>query len=240
MAVAAPATGTHSAVVPATQFVPGGRFQMGSSEGRIDEQPPQEVEVRPLRVGRTPVSNLEYAWFLATGRVPEPPWWKDPAFWDPDQPVVGVTWFEATAYCHWLSQSVGGQWRLPTEAEWEHGARGGLDGAPTSWGGEVPLGEIPEGPLSGPWRVGHGTANNWGLLDVGTVVHEWFHDWYDLHAYRLMRRYDPRGPEAGDARVTRGGSWRQHVSEVGPAARSSRPPLARAADCGFRVVREVP
>ena len=113
MAVAAPVTGTHSAVTPATQFVPGGRFVMGSSNGRIDEQPAHEVEVRPLRVGRTPVSNLEYAWFLASGRVPEPPWWKDPTFWDPDQPVVGVTWFEAAAYCNWLAETAGGNWRLP-------------------------------------------------------------------------------------------------------------------------------
>jgi formylglycine-generating enzyme required for sulfatase activity len=55
-----------------------------------------------------------------------------------------------------------------------------------------------------------------------------------------MRRYDPRGPEAGEARVSRGGSWRRHVRDVKPASRSGRPPQARAADCGFRVVREVP
>ena len=55
-----------------------------------------------------------------------------------------------------------------------------------------------------------------------------------------MRRYDPRGPEPGESRVSRGGSWRQHVSEVTPARARARPPHARAADCGFRVVREVP
>jgi formylglycine-generating enzyme required for sulfatase activity len=55
-----------------------------------------------------------------------------------------------------------------------------------------------------------------------------------------MRRYDPRGPERGETRVSRGGSWRRHVREVPPASRCGRPPHARAADCGFRVVREVP
>ena len=73
-----------------------------------------------------------------------------PGFWDPEQPVVGVTWFEAMAYCYWLGETLGGHWRLPTEAEWEHAARGGLAGARTSWGEEVPRGEVKERPLFSP------------------------------------------------------------------------------------------
>jgi formylglycine-generating enzyme len=240
MAVAAPSAGRHSVVAPVTVFVPGGRFLMGSDGGRADEGPAREVEVRPLRIGRSPVSNLEYAWFLSTGRAPAPPWWKDPAFWDPEQPVVGVTWLEASAYCTWLSEVLGGHWRLPTEAEWEHAARGGLEGASTPWGEAVPPGELPEPPLGGPWPLGRGTENGYGLLDVGSVVHEWCHDWYAADAYRTARRYDPRGPEEGEMRTSRGGSWRQPGRAAALAARSALPPVARAADCGFRVAREVP
>jgi formylglycine-generating enzyme len=238
MAVASLGTGRHSIASPATAFVPGGRFLMGSEEGRLDERPAHEAQVRPLRVGRTPVTNLEYAWFLAAGRAPEPPWWKDPGFWDPEQPVVGVTWFEAVAYCHWLSETLGGYWRLPTEAEWEHAARGGLAAQPTPWGLRVPPGEVPEPPRSGPWPVGRGTANGFGLLDVGTIVHEWCHDWYAPDAYRATRRYDPRGPESGEKRAVRGGSWRAHETDAA-WSRAALPPLARAANAGFRVVREV-
>ena len=226
--------------VPATLFVPGGRFLMGSENGRPDERPVHEAEVRPLRVGRTPVTNMEYAWFLAAGRAPDPPWWRDPDFWDPAQPVVGVTWFEAMAYSVWLCETVGGHWRLPTEAEWEHAARGGLVQARTSWGDVVPAGEVKEPPLAGPWTTGRGTANGYGLLDVGTLVHEWCFDWYAVDAYRGARRYDPRGPEKGEGRVRRGGSWRRHVRGCPPASRESLDPFTRTADGGFRVVREVP
>ena len=104
----------------------------------------------------------------------------------------------------------------------------------------MPRGEVPEPPLSGPWPVGRGTANGYGLLDIGTVVHEWCYDWYAPDAYRTTRRYDPRGPEKGEKRVSRGGSWRRHVREVPPSTRGALAPQTRAADYGFRVVREVP
>jgi len=240
MSVATLNVGRHSVVAPSLVFVPGGRFRMGSDNGRSDELPVHDAQVRPVRIGRGPVTNLEYAWFLSSGRAPEPPWWKDPGFWDPGQPVVGVTWFEAMSYCAWLGETFGGHWRLPTEAEWERAARGGLEGAPTSWGPDVPTDEVPEHPVSGPWPVGRGTANGFGLLDMGTIVHEWCFDWYSADAYASTRRLNPLGPEKGERRASRGGSWRHHVRWSPPSARSSLPPHSRYADYGFRVVREVP
>ena len=237
MAVATLNTVTAFAA-PSTVFVGGGSFLMGSDNGRPDEAPVREVEVRPLRVGRAPVSNLEYAWFLRLSRVPAPPWWNDADFWDPGQPVVGITWQEATAYCAWLGETLGGQWRLPTEAEWEHAARGGLEQRTTPWGNHVPPGELPEPPVSRPWPIGRGLPNGHGLLDVGTVVHEWCLDWYTPDAYRTLRRYDPRGPVTGALRVRRGGSWRRRQLSV--SQRDGVGPTTRTADGGFRVVREVP
>lgn len=174
-------------------------------------------------LGRTPVTNLEYAPFLEAGRAPLPPWWRDPAFADPGQPVVGVTWFEASAYARWLCEVTGGRWRLPTEAEWERAARAGLEGAATPWGDALPPGEVPEGPLTGPWRAGRGTPNAFGLFDMGTIVHEWCLDWYDRGETR---------------RASRGGSWRHHVRWSPPSARSSLPPGFRYSDYGFRVLLE--
>ncbi len=216
-----------AAVAPCTGFpvvvrVPAGRFMMGSETGRPDEAPVREVFVDAFALGRTPVTNAEFGWFLAAGRAEPPRWWSDPAYRASDQPVVGVTWFDAAGYAEWLVESVGGRWRLPSEVEWERAARGGLEGAPTAWGASLPPGEVPATPLEGPWPVGRGTPNGFGLFDMGTIVHEWCADWY---------REDER-------RASRGGSWRHRVRWSPPAARSSLPPQLRYADYGFRVLRE--
>jgi formylglycine-generating enzyme required for sulfatase activity len=179
----------------------------------------------PFLLGRTPVTNSEYAPFVETARVAAPPWWNDPAFSSPRQPVVGVTWDDATAYCGWLAETAGGVWRLPKEAEWEFAVSGGLVLPRTAWGDDVPAGEIPEGPLAAPWEVGRGTPNGYGLFDAGTIVHEWCLDWDE--SAREPRR-----------RASRGGSWRHRIRWSSPSARSSLPPDFRYSDYGFRVLRE--
>jgi formylglycine-generating enzyme required for sulfatase activity len=197
---------------------------MGSETGRPDERPVRPVQVVAFLLGLTPITNGEYARFVEERRVPAPPFWHSAGFDDPLQPVVGVTWFEAVAFGEWLSQTYGGVWRLPSEAEWERAARGGLDGAATAWGDTLPDGEIPEGVLAGPWRVGQGTPNGFGLYDMGTIVHEWCRELY---------------PGSPPRRASRGGSWRHHVRWSSPSARSSLPPERRYADYGFRVLRQL-
>lgn len=179
----------------------------------------------PFQIGRTPVTNQEYAAFVEAGRAAAPPWWTNSDFSAPRQPVVGVTWDEAMAYCAWLAETADRIWRLPSEAEWELAACGGLVAPATAWGDSLPAGEIPEGALRGPWEVGRGTPNGYGLFDVGTIVHEWCLDWDDL----------PREPRR---RASRGGSWRHTVRWSSPSARSSLPPDYRYSDYGFRVLHE--
>lgn len=191
----------------------------------------------PFRLGRTPVTNAQYAPFLATGRVETPPWWRDSRFCGARQPVVGVRWSEAVAYCDWLTESERetpgpGRWRLPTDEEWELAMRGGRVDAPTPWGESVPPGEIPVGPLEAPWETGRGTPNAYGLLDPGTLVHEWCLNWSRAGSGegsdgRRLRR-----------RASKGGSWRHAVRWSSPSAASSLPPEFRYSDYGFRVLRE--
>lgn len=231
-------TASLPAIVPALVAVPGGRFRMGAADGRPDQAPVHDAAVSSFRIGRTPITRAEYAPFLAVTGTEPPPWWSHPAFANDRQPVVGVTWFDAVAFTTWLGRSFGGVWRLPTEAEWERAARGGREGAATAWGPSLPAGEVPAGRLDAPWTVGGGSANGYGLHDMTTIVHEWCLDWYAEGFYAVAPARDPRGPEEGERRASRGGSWRHHVRWSSPAARSSLPPSFRYADYGLRVLRE--
>jgi formylglycine-generating enzyme required for sulfatase activity len=224
---------------PPDALIPAGTFRMGAETGRPDERPVHEVEVGAFRMALTPVTRAQYAPFVEEGGAPPPPWWSDPAFAAEDQPVVGITWFDAAAFAEWLSRRCDATWRLPTEAEWERAARGGLEQAATAWGDDLPAREVPAGELHAPWPVARGTANGFGLFDAGTIVHEWCADWYAPEYYAQAPRRDPRGPEEGERRSSRGGSWRHHVRWSPPSARSSLPPDFRYADYGFRLLREV-
>jgi formylglycine-generating enzyme len=209
--------------IPITVAIPGGRLELAGPGVSLGV-----VEIAPFLLGRTPVTNSGYAAFLEVDRVPAPPWWSDPAFSAPRQPVVGVSWDDAVSYCTWLCEIAGGRWRLPTEEEWEFAVCGGLVTPRTAWGEEIPPGEIPEGPLAAPWETGRGTPNGYGLLDAGTMVHEWCANWQGPPPSTGPRR-----------RASRGGSWRHQIRWSSPSARSSLPPDYRYSDYGFRVLQEV-
>jgi formylglycine-generating enzyme required for sulfatase activity len=175
-------------------------FTMGSEQ----EPPLRRVWVDAFEIGACQVTNAEYAEFAP------PPLGNDPNFNHPDQPVAGVSWFDAVAYCEWRGV------RLPTEAEWECAARGGVEGKLYPWGDELP----PSAAMAGPDRVRLGAPNGYGLYDMCTNVHEWCSDWY-----------------SPTRRASRGGSWRHAVTVSRCAARSSLPPDFRYSDYGFRVAR---
>ncbi len=168
-----------------------------------------------------------------------------------DHPVTHVSWNDAIAYCEWSST------RLPTEAEWEFAARGGLDQAAYAWGDELSpdgdhmcniwQGEFPNANTladghHGTSPVGTYAPNGFGLYDVAGNVWEWCSDWFSATFHRNARRVtreNPRGPRTGAAKVVRGGSYLCHDSycnryRVG--ARTSNTPDSSTGHMGFRVV----
>lgn len=223
------------AIPPPVARVPAGWFEMGDVSGRPDEQPVRRVHVASFHLGLTPITNAQYAQAVAAGVVPAPPGLASPDFDRPLQPVTAIAWPEAQAFVAWLSLQTGARWRLPSEAEWEYAARGGLAGMPTAWGPCLPSGEVPLGPLRGPWLVGQGQPNGYGLFDMGTIVHEWCQDVYAPYADSPA---PAAPPGAASRRSSRGGSWRHRVRHSRPAARSSLPEHLRYQDYGLRVLRE--
>ena len=191
------------------------------------EVPQHDVTLDEYAIARYPITNAEFGRFIQDGGYTESDYWTDtgwrrkvekgwtqPRYWDDDQwntgsqPVVGVSWYEAAAYCRWLSEKSGKSYRLPTEAEWEKAARG-TDGRRYPWGDEwdparcnnkqsgpgktTPVGEYPKG------------ASPYGVEELVGQVWEWCTTKYAEYRYRPD---DEREDEAGDdTRVLRGGSW---------------------------------
>ena len=234
------AGGRTATATPVVVSIPAGWFLMGSEAGQDVEKPVHRVWVDGFAIASTQVTVSEYSLFLnATGRVP-PPFWNDSDFNDPRQPVVAVLWFEAVAYCEWLSSVTGPRYRLPTEAEWERAARGGVDGQLFPWGDEPPPSRsgYNERWKSGPERVGESEPNRYGLYEMCENVHEWCSDWFQPDYYAGSPDRNPQGPSTGDRKASRGGSWRHHIKISRCSTRSSIPPEFQYADYGFRVVRD--
>lgn len=221
--------------------IPAGSFLMGAAPeepgAQDNERPAHQVHVDAFELAVTQLTNAEYAQFLTATNHREPKHWREPLFSHPEQPVVAPSWFDAVAYCEWLSALTGRHYRLPTEAEWEYAARGGLEQKLYPWGHE-PLESLAN--YSARWKrapepVGRAEHNAFGLADIGANVHEWCSDWFDANYYAASPERNPQGPSTGTRRSSRGGSWRHYTKVSRCAARSSIPPQFEYADYGLRL-----
>jgi formylglycine-generating enzyme required for sulfatase activity len=226
-----------SFIEPALVHIPEGWFLMGSISGQDWERPVHRVWVDAFQLAATQVTNAEYALFLQASGGEPPPFWRDQNFNDPEQPVAGVSWFECERYCQWLSAQTGRSYRLPTDAEWERAARGDFEQNDFPWGNDRPqcLPDYATRWQTGPEQVARYAPNAFGLYNMCDNVHEWCSDWYDANYYSVSPDRNPRGPEKGLRKASRGGSWRHHVKASRCSARSSIPPEFQYADYGFRL-----
>jgi formylglycine-generating enzyme required for sulfatase activity len=246
-------------------FVPGGSFEMGSSDAEMadvlaecpycnqdwfrGEQPAHRVSLAAYWIDQTEVSNEQYLGCFEAGTCERPHCWDDTHFNGLSQPVVCVDWFQAQAYCEWT----GG--RLPTEAEWEYAARGS-QGRIYPWGDffdgtrlnfcdlycdqEWKASEYDDGY---PWTAPVGNYSegaSWcGALDMAGNVLEWVNDWFDEDYYADTPVDNPLGPAAGEGRGLRGGAWVYDRWGARCASRERADPTYQNVDTGFRCVVEV-
>ena len=216
-------------------LVPGGTFAMGSEDGDSDERPIHDVTLDGFWIDRTEVTNAQYEECVAAGACNRSGYADDSDFNGRDYPVVGVSWYDAKAYCEWA----GG--RLPTEAEWEYAARG--PGAFTyPWGREFPICLRTQFDLCDSATIPVGSrpaGESWvGAQDMAGNVWEWVSDWYDSGFYQNSPRRSPQGPSSGGFKVLRGGSWIGYEQYVRSASRNFNDPTYSDDDVGFRCTQE--
>ncbi len=246
-AVSPPLEFTDRPIMPIMIDLHGGEFSMGDTNGRRDEQPVHRVAVDPFAIAVFAVSNAEYAVFLDQAGRDKPIGWGAPRFDRPDYPVCGVSWYDAVAYCDWLTELTGDRYHLPTEAQREYAARGGHEQRAYPWGDDPltltgPYAPGLSGPITGgPMTMSYPDAagpNGFELYHMADNVHEWCADYYDAQYYGDDEAVNPRGPlTATNRRSARGGSWRHDIKFCRCAARSSLGPDKRFADFGFRVMQ---
>lgn len=233
--------------------VPAGTFLMGSSAQGADsrEKPQHSVTItRSFSIGQYEVTQAE--WRMVMGEDPfardrSNPYYRLPGMatriTHPTHPAT-VSWLDAMEFIAKLNQREGtNRYRLPTEAEWEYVARAGTSGT-YFFGEDISLlrqyAWYDENFISGGTHpVGQKKPNPWGLYDIYGNAWEWVSDYYSSDYYRQSPGSDPSGPQTGEARVVRGGSWHNTADGWHSAWRKPYAPDYRGISIGFRLVREL-
>lgn len=248
-----------------------GSFAMG--EGVGDDGPVHDVTLDRFEICPHAVTNEEYKLFCDITNRAAPP--EGGANQAPNlyvanygsYPVVGVSWYDAVAYCNWLSELAGLElcydtatweydstksgYHLPTEAQWEKASRGGLQAKIYPWGDEDPanrcnyngyaglLMELMPDFLNdrGPLPVDSLNTNGYGILNAVGNVWEWCNDWYNLDYYANSPQVNPMGPESGFEKVARGGAWDSEPTRLHCAFRQRFGPTVKRFTIGFRIAR---
>jgi formylglycine-generating enzyme required for sulfatase activity len=199
------------------------------TEGDYDEKPVHTVTItKPYYMGVFEVTNFQYELFDPEHKSLRG---QHGLSKDDDEAVIYVNWYEAQAFCRWLSDKEGLPYRLPTEAEWEYACRAGTTS--NYYAGDI-LPEQFSKQARASLQVGQTPPNGWGLYDMHGNVEEWCHDWYG--PYKSERRNGPVGYINGDFKVLRGGSHSTPEYYLRSANRMGQLPECKNWLMGFRVV----
>ena len=196
---------------------------------------PHSVTLSSFSIGKYPVTVGQYKKYCtATGTaMPEAPIWG----WNDKHPMVMVNYNDAVTYCNWLGETYSGDWRLPTEAQWEFAARGGTKSNNYTYSGSNDLDEVGWFADNTGYKIqtiGRKKPNELGIYDMSGNVWEWCKDWYGY--YSATAQTNPKGATSSSIRVLRGGSSLETATNCRVAFRNDYDPAIRYAMFSFRVV----
>ena len=227
-------------------YVPAGEFTMGSETGKDEEKPIHTIYLDGFWIDQTEVTNRQYALCVTAGQCIPPNetdsslrsiYYGNSEF--DDYPVIYVNWNMAKTYCEWAGR------RLPTEAEWEKAARG-MDERTYPWGEDISCNEAnydPKDSCFGDTTIaGNFTSGEspYGVYDMAGNVWEWVSDWYSETYYQDSPLSNPLGPDSGQYRVLRGGSFDSSTSGVRTTNRYRYEPIYTLLSIGFRCASSPP
>jgi formylglycine-generating enzyme required for sulfatase activity len=222
--------------------IPAGEFLIGSTTGgNPDEMPQRRVTLDAFSIDKFETTVGRFAKFLQASGADAPEYWNMVNVQtDGEFPVVGVDWDQAQAYCKWAGK------RLPTEAEWEKAARG-TDGRMYPWGNTGQPQQMANLGKGGTFGYGKSLTkvgnyesgkSPFGVYDMIGNVWEWVADWYDKSSYQGMPDKNPKGPEKGEQKVIRGGSWARVPLVSRAAARNRAAASSQTTSIGFRCAKD--
>ena len=230
-------------------FIPGGAYERGrahedkNAETKWypnilkDDQPVRRIHVDAFYLDEHEVTNGEYSQFVLATKHRAPIHWPGGQLRASEArlPVANVSWEDATAYARWKGR------RLPTEAEWERACRGLSDGGKFFTGAPaLAVGDARYSRVDGPAPVCQHQRNDFALCDIAGNVWEWTADWYEQRYYERSPSRNPAGPEAGQYRVIRGGSWADVSDYLTCSYRGWVRPGERSPNIGFRCAKSMP
>ena len=234
-----------------------GEFTMGAivEQANLDQKPAHAVHLNAYYIDIHEVTNMQYEEFILAGGYKKKEFWTEEGwnfiqknqidkplalgrklFNAPNQPVVGVSWYEANAYATWAGK------RLPSEAEWEKAARG-IDKRIYPWGNQMDFSRLAYQCNNGIRTAVDGSfptgASPYGVMDMAGNAWEWIADCYSETHYSRSPERNPKGPTTGEFKVLRGGSWGSNRTQMQCTYRYYAKPEYRGFNIGFRCVYDV-
>jgi formylglycine-generating enzyme required for sulfatase activity len=235
----------HARAAETMVTIPAGEFTMGrtreTSDDKTnmrpmilrDDRPAHKVFLNAFSIDTHEVTHAQYEAFLkATGHRAPYHWLGGKLPEGKGQfPIYNVDWEDANAYCQWAGK------RLPTEAEWEKAARGGLEAQDYPHGDKITLAEARYNLSDGPGPVGKFKPNAFGVFDMAGNVSEWVNDWFERTYYETSPPKNPAGPETGKYKMVRGGAWSDGPRRVTVFFRNWVRPNQTTPNIGFRCAK---